>query len=281
MKPIIGIVSASLLVAASAAAQGGPLVPSGITASPLYQPVSDLDGPYYSDAPPPPPAPIPAPRYGYGPGPEYGYRPPAPVYGADPYRPDAYRQDGYRAEYGYAPTFLPVHEVYAIIRDNGFSPLGEPRQRGATYVIAVLDRDGEDGRLLIDARSGRIIRFVRAFQWGEQYERMRYEPGRDLPAPIAPRGSLDNLPPPTVIKADPRLLHAAPAAPMGPQMASRAMPAPRPAVPATRPAVPTPQTAAVASPQAPVAPVAPEPGAQKPAPQILPTEAMPPVQGLE
>jgi hypothetical protein len=287
MKPIIGIVSASLLVAASAAAQGGPLVPSGITASPLYQPVSDLDGPYYSDAPPPPPAPIPAPRYGYGPGPEYGYRPPAPVYGADPYRPDPYRQDGYRPEYGYAPAFLPVHEVYAIIRDNGFSPLGAPRQRGATYVISVLDRDGEDGRLLIDARSGRIIRFVPAFQGGEQYERMRYEPGRDLPiqnlrSPIAPRASLDNLPPPTVIKADPRLLHAAPAAPMGSQMASRAMPAPRPAVPVTRPAVPTPQTAAVtAPPQAPVAPVAPGPGAQKPAPQILPTEQMPPVQGLE
>lgn len=163
MKPIIGILSAALLVAASAAAQAGSLVPSGTGVSPAYQPVSDLDGPYY---PEPPPAPVPAPRYGYGPGPEYGYRPPAPVY-----RPD----------YGYAPAFLPVHEIYAIVRDNGFSPLGAPRQRGTTYVISVLDRDGEDGRLLIDARSGRILRFVPAFQWGEQYERMRYEPGRDQP----------------------------------------------------------------------------------------------------
>jgi hypothetical protein len=325
MKLVIGAVSATLLAAATAGAQAGSLVPSGTSASPPYHTVSDLDEPYYSEVPPPPPAPIPppAPRYGYGPGPDYGYRPPAPVYGADPYRPepyrqdayrpDPYRQDGYRPDYGYAPAFLPVHEVYAIIRDNGFSPLGAPRQRGYTYVVSVLDRDGEDGRLVIDARSGRIIRFVPAFQWGEQYERMRYEPGRDLPAPIAPRASLDNLPPPTVIKADPRLLQATPPAPAGSQMASRAMPVPKLTVPATRPATSAPQTAAVqprsesrptemkpaeakpaqqtaasiAQPQSPAASAppastaSPAPVQQKPASSILPTERMPPAQGLE
>jgi hypothetical protein len=319
MKHFIGAVSATLLVAATAGAQAGPPVPSGTGASSLYQTVSDIDEPYYSEAPPPPPAPIPqpAPRYGYGygygPGPDYGYRPPAPVYGADPYRQDPYRQDGYRPDYGYAPAFLPVHAVYAIIRDNGFSPLGAPRQRGYTYVISVLDRDGEDGRLVIDARSGRIIRFVPAFQWGEEYERMRYEPGRDQPirnlqSSIAPRAGLDNLPPPTVIKADPRLLQATPAAPMGPQIASRAMPAPKLTAPATRPATPAPQTAAVqprpearpmemkpaeakpaqqtaassvTQPQSPAAVSPQAPAEQKPAPQILPTETMPPAQGLE
>ena len=306
MKLVIGAVSATLLVAATAGAQAQPLVSSGASASPLYRAVSDLDEPYYSEAPPPPPAPVPppAPRYGYGPGPDYGYRPPAPVYG-----PDAYRPEPYRPDYGYAPTFLPVRAVYAIARDNGFSPLGEPRQRGATYVISVLDRDGEDGRLVIDGRSGRIIRFVPAFQWGEEYERMRYEPGRDRPAPIAPRASLDSLPPPTVIKADPHLLRAMPAAPVGPQMAGRAMPAPKPAVPATRPALPAPQTAAVQprpearptevrpgetkpaqqtaassvlQPQSAAAAASPRaPAEQKPASQILPTETMPPAQGLE
>jgi hypothetical protein len=315
MKLVIGAVSATLLVAATAGARAEPLVSSGASASPLYRAVSDLDEPYYSEAPPPPPAPVPppAPRYGYGPGPDYGYRPPAPVYGPDAYRPEPYRPDGYRPDYGYAPTFLPVRAVYAIARDNGFSPLGEPRQRGATYVISVLDRDGEDGRLVIDGRSGRIIRFVPAFQWGEEYERMRYEPGRDRLAPIAPRASLDSLPPPTVIKADPHLLRATPAAPVGPQMASRAMPAPRPAVPATRPAVPAPQTAAVqprpearpaevkpaeaklaqqasasasasqpSQPQASSASASPQAAAaHKPTPQILPTETMPPAQGLE
>jgi hypothetical protein len=311
MKLVIGAVSATLLVAATAGAQAEPPVSPGAGASPLYRTVSDIDEPYYSEAPPPPPAPVPppAPRYGYGPGPDYGYRPPAPVYG-----PDAYRPEPYRPDYGYAPAFLPVRAVYAIARDNGFSPLGEPRQRGATYVISVLDRDGEDGRLVIDGRSGRIIRFVPAFQWGEEYERMRYEPGRDRPipnlqSPIAPRASLDSLPPPTVIKADPRLLQARPGAPVGPQMASRAVPAPRPAVPATRPAALVPQTAAVqprpearpaevkpaeakpaqqtaassvTQPQSPAASNPPQAQAQqKPAPQILPTETMPPAQGLE
>ncbi len=77
MKPIIGTVSAALLVAASAAAQAGPLVPSGTDGSPLYQPVSDLDGPYYSEAPPPPPAPGSGAALRLRSGPDYGYRPPA------------------------------------------------------------------------------------------------------------------------------------------------------------------------------------------------------------
>src|SRR5215468_4374174 len=92
-------------------------------------------GPYYG----PPPAEVAPPRYGYGPG--------------------------------YAPAALvPPHEVYNIIREAGFSPLGIPQQRGFIYTIAVVDRGGEDGRLVIDARSGRILRFVRAWQNGSPYE---------------------------------------------------------------------------------------------------------------
>ncbi|MGC2780967.1 MAG: hypothetical protein WA418_35560, partial [Bradyrhizobium sp.] len=165
MKLLVGAVSASII--AAFAAQAEPLPPSGVRSP--YTAVSDFDTPY-SELPPAA-VPAPPPRYGYGPGVEYGYQdqryaPPAPVY----------RQDGYQPDYGYAPAFLPVHEVYAILRDNGFSPLGAPRQRGNVYVVAVLDRDGEDGRLVVDARSGRILRFVPAFQGGEPYERMRYEP---------------------------------------------------------------------------------------------------------
>src|SRR6185312_9990922 len=91
-----------------------------------YRAVSDFDGPYerpYGAVPPAPP-----PVYGYG---QYG-----------------------------GPALLPPQEIYAVLRDNGFSPLGVPQQRGLVYTIAVLDRDGEDGRLVIDARNGRIIRFV-------------------------------------------------------------------------------------------------------------------------
>ncbi|MGY3448221.1 hypothetical protein [Bradyrhizobium sp. USDA 4353] len=232
MKLLVGAVSASLIAAFAAQAEPLPGMRGPYTA------VSDFDAPY-SEAPPPAVVPAP-PRYGYGPGADYGYReeryaPPAPVYRQDGYRQDGYRE-GYQQDYGYAPAFLPVHEVYAILRDNGFSPLGAPRQRGNVYVVAVLDRQGEDGKLVVDARSGRILRFVPAFQSGDDYERMRFEP--------APRGGLDRLPPPTVIRADPRLV---PPAPVAPRVAAVApTQAPRPAAPAVQPAAPSPQTAALA-----------------------------------
>jgi hypothetical protein len=283
----------ALLIAAATAAHAGPVVTAGAARSP-YLPVSDFDGPY----PDMPPAPIPAPppRYGYGPAPapEYGYRDDRYAPPERPYRPDGYRPDGYRPDYGYAPAFLPPNEVYAILRDNGFSALGAPRQRGNVYVIAVLDRDGEDGRLLIDAHSGRILRFVPASQSGGEsyYEHMRYEPGAQ-----APRGGTEVLPEPTVIKADPRLLQAAPAVPDAPRMASRSvpLPAPRVVMPMTRPAMPGQQTAAVqakpaeaqpagaasAAPQTTAAVAPPQAGEQRPGSQILPTQEMPKVQGLE
>jgi len=246
MKLLVGAVSASLI--AACAAQAEPLAAAGVRAP--YAAVSDFDAPYPDT---PPPAAVPAqPRYGYGPDVEYGYRaeryvPPAPVY----------RQDGYQPDYGYAPAFLPIHEVYAVLRDHGFSPLGAPRQRGSVYIVAVLDRDGEDGRLVVDARSGRILRFVPAFQWGEQYERMRYEP--------APRGG--PLPPPTVIRADPRVV---PPAPVAPRIAA-ATPTqpPKVAMPVARPAVPSPQTAAL-NPKL----EAPKAAQPKPA-EIKPAEAKP------
>ncbi len=95
-----------------------------------YIAVSDFDGPYG-----PPEARRRRRRYGYG----YGYE-----------------------ERGPAPALLPSTEVYAVLRDNGFSPLGIPRLRGGVYTIAVIDRRGDDGRLVIDARDGRILRFMPA-----------------------------------------------------------------------------------------------------------------------
>jgi hypothetical protein len=96
--------------------------------------VSDFDGPY---AAMPPEAPLP-PRYGYG------------------------------------PTLLPPQEVYTVVRDGGFSPLGAPRLNGFVYSIAVVDHRGNGGRLVIDARNGRILRFMPA-------SRMGANPSEDLP----------------------------------------------------------------------------------------------------
>ena len=63
-------------------------------------------------------------------------------------------------------ALLPPQEVYTVLRESGFSPLGIPHQRGLVYVISVIDRGGDDGRLVIDARTGRIIRFVPAWRMG-------------------------------------------------------------------------------------------------------------------
>ncbi len=52
--------------------------------------------------------------------------------------------DGYAR---FAPPILPPREIYAILRESGFSPLGAPRQRGLVYTVSAIDRDGEDGRM--------------------------------------------------------------------------------------------------------------------------------------
>ncbi len=177
----------------------------------------------------------------------------------------------------YGPMLLPPTEVYAILRDNGFSPLGIPRQRGLVYVIAVIDRSGDDGRLVIDARTGRIIRFVPAWQMGNNFYG-----GYD---PYGPAGS---PPPAGTVRGEPRPPESAP------RLASRTPPVPLPkpppphaseikplaAKPAAAPA-PAQQSAAVKPADAAFSAAAPAPVEAKPAPQIQPTQDMPKVQGLE
>jgi hypothetical protein len=220
--------------------------------------VSDFDGPYAS----PEAAPPPRPRYGYG----YGYE-----------------------ERGPAPVLLPPTEVYAVLRENGFSPLGVPRLRGSVYTIAAIDRRGEDGRLVIDARDGRILRFMPA---ADAYG---MAPGYEQPA-VAPYRPQSALPPPTMVRSGP----PRPPAPI-PHVASRTIPLPKaapprgeapvaaakpaePAVPQAQAAQPSQQTAAVQPKPAEPAPqiaAVPTVGQAKSAPTILPTQEMPAAQGLD
>lgn len=221
-------------------------------------------GPYY--APPPPPEVAPAPRYGYG-----GYGP------------------GYAP--GYAPAaLLPPHEVYNIIREAGFSPLGMPRQRGFIYTIAVIDRGGEDGRLVIDARSGRILRFVPAWQHGAPYDgawNSSYGP----PGPLPPSAERSGLKPPA---SAPRVASRSVPVPKPSPLAAK--PAAEPAKPAAEPAksaaeavkpAPQPSTQQAAAAQTKPADTAPATTGTigqtqaKPAPTIQPTQEMPKAQGLE
>lgn len=195
---------------------------------------------------------------------------------------------------GYGPRLLPPQEVYTVLRESGFSPLGIPRQRGFVYTISVIDRGGDDGRLVIDARTGRILRFLPANRMGDNFDEALTDsygpPGpppaagvRGVPRPpraipkVASRTSAVPIP-----KASPHAGQAKPAGeakkPAGeakPQAAKPATPpAQQSAAAQTRPAEP-PTTGQAAAPA--VAP----PVEAKPAPQILPTQDMPQAQGLE
>ena len=180
----------------------------------------------------------------------------------------------------YGPALLPPTEVYTILRESGFLPLGIPQQRGLVYTISVIDRGGDDGRLVIDARTGRIIRFIPAYRMGDNFN-------DDLTGSYGPVGA----PPVSAVRGPPRPPAAVP------HVASRtpSVPMPRAAPPragearplAAKPAAaPAQQSAAVqakpadaqAIPQA-AAPATVE--AKPAAPQIQPTQGMPKVQGLE
>jgi hypothetical protein len=179
---------------------------------------------------------------------------------------------------GSGPTLLPAREVYTVLRDNGFSALGSPRQHGDFYTISATDRRGGEGRLVIDARDGQIVRFMRG-------DRMDANLHDDVSAAYGPGGSPLSM----SVRGVPR-----PPASV-PHVASRTVPLPkapppRPGEPkplaATPAAEPSQQAAAVETkPAGPSTTVQNPPAAAvqaKPAaPQILPTQEMPKVQDLE
>jgi hypothetical protein len=198
----------------------------------------------------------------------------------------------------YGPRLLPAPEVYTIVRESGFSPLGIPQQRGFFYMISVINRRGDDGRLVIDARDGRIVRFVPAYHFGSNYDNGpadAYTPPGRLP----PMGSVtDEARPPAPV---PKIASRAPSVPT-----PRAMP-PRPGeakpdVKDVKPLAATPLTAKpLAEKPAPAlaqqsaanqvkpADASPLPSTAAPAavgakpstPEVLPTQEMPKVQDLE
>lgn len=262
MKFFTGCVAAAALALVATAAE------AQVPANGAYVAVSDFEGPY---GPPEAAPPLP-PRYGYG----------------------------YGDERGPGPVLLPATEVYAVLRENGFSPLGIPRLRGAVYTIAVIDRRGDDGRLVVDARDGRILRFLPAYDafgmapaYGDRAVQ-HYGPQSALPPPTAIRGGPPRPPAsiPHVASRTVPLPKAAPprgdtpvaaAKPTSPEPAPQQAQAPQAqGAPQAQPAQPSQQTAAVQPKPAEAAPaVAPTVGQAKPAPTILPTQDMPAAQGLD
>jgi hypothetical protein len=183
---------------------------------------------------------------------------------------------------------LPSYEVMTILRSTGFSPLGAPARRGRFYMISAIHPNGDDGRLVIDAYSGRIVRFtpasrvIRATRGAPMV--MVYQgptfPPPSVATPGAPR-------PPGAV---PRLASRSPAS--APLVTPKPRPATAPPRPKTAQAPPVPAAAppaasapAAALGSAPATPPsaqvdkAPEPVPMKPV--LQPTQPMPPVQTME
>src|SRR5882724_6879151 len=179
MKLFTGWISAVGLALAATGAHAQMVAPNE-AGRPLYRSVSDVSGPVG--------------------GPYAAMPPEAP-------RP------------GYGPTLLPSTEVYTVVREAGLSPLGIPHLRGFIYMIAVIDRSGNDGRLFIDARNGRVIRLVSARGMGDNFN--------DDPAVIY--GAPGTLPPPTNVRGAPRPPRTIP------HVASRTVPVPKASPLASKP----------------------------------------------
>jgi hypothetical protein len=180
---------------------------------------------------------------------------------------------------GEGPRLLPGPEVYTVVRENGFSPLGIPQQHGYFYTIAVIDRGGEDGRLVIDARDGRIVRFVPGYRVGSNYD-------EGLPPAYGPSGPLPMVNPVRGVPRPPALIpHVASRTPSVPIPKASPPRAGEPKQLSSQPAPePVQQSAAVQAKPADAPPqaAAPAPVEAKPAaPQIQPTQDMPKVQGLD
>jgi hypothetical protein len=258
MKFFAGWVAAAALALAATAADAQGLA-NGTVRGP-YVAVSDFDGPYGSPEAPP--------RAGYG----------------------AY---GYYDDRAPAPALLPATEVYAVLRENGFLPLGIPRLRGMVYTIAAIDRRGDDGRLVIDARDGRILRFLPAYGLGmgpafddgaaaRPYGPQGYGPQGALPPPTPVRSAVPRPPAPIPHVAS-RTVPVPKAAPLRVEAPARTV-RPEAAPQAQAPQAQPPQQAAAAQSkpvEAAPSQAAPTTGQAKPAPTILPTQPMPPAQGLE
>lgn len=203
---------------------------------------------------------------------------------------------------------MPSYEVARILHQNGFRPLGGPSRRGDFYTVSAIHPNGDDGRVVIDAYTGRVVRFVPASRFirghGSDEMVMVYSgpgfPPPDMdrgyrpappPAMSAPMGARPPVAanPPPVIQARPpqvasRTPSSAPVTPPKPRpQAAPKMPSTAQAPPAAAPPAAKPEDAKpapVAAPPAETRPIEAKPETPARVP-LAPTQAMPPVQTME
>ncbi|GAA3847920.1 hypothetical protein AFIC_000744 [[Pseudomonas] carboxydohydrogena] len=200
-------------------------------------------------------------------------------------------------------VILAPEEIPGILRQQGFSQLGPVFRRGWVYTVAVLNQNGDDGRLIVDARTGEPIRFIPAMRMDsrlrDELDRMYGPPGppparfardpRDSYGAVPPRGEY----PPRTASHDAPVASPHHAASLKRAAKTIAKTAPKPApasvaaVPATPPAAPAAAQTAQLSGAAPKDMPKPEAKVEaKPTPaadtiELKPTEPMPPVQPMD
>jgi hypothetical protein len=87
---------------------------------------------------------------------------------------------------------LPPYEIAAIVRSTGLEPLGRPVRQGPAYAVRAVDPAGEEVRVIVDARLGRIVKVIPLMEPRYAMPLMRPPFGRP-PRPIAmiPDGGLE------------------------------------------------------------------------------------------
>ena len=187
---------------------------------------------------------------------------------------------------------IPPVEVARMLRSSGYSLLGRVERHGRVYTVAVLNPRGDDGRAIIDARTGAIIRFIPALAVNRRLNN-ELDVIYGLPGP--PRAGQDFRAAPRSPAPLPRVTKRDAAPKLADRMPSAAQPVTTSSIPAksdsskpepAKPAAPTQQAASAQTnqPEA-AAEVKPAPAPQldvKPStPELLPTQPMPGVQTLD
>ncbi len=172
------------------------------------------------------------------------------------------------------PLWVPPRAVMRMLRSAGYEILSRPRVRGVLYSIAVVTPDGEDGRVFMDARDGRLVRFVPGFALSSRTEQdveFTYNP----PGPPPPLPGAAPRKPPSTPQTASRAPSTTGVAPNSarPQSAPKVQPGPKPA---ETTASPPPQTQAIAT-----RPAEAKPAEAKPPVVLQPTRELPAVLGLE
>jgi hypothetical protein len=172
-------------------------------------------------------------------------------------------------------TGVPPYEVVAIVRSTGLEPLTRPVRSGPAYALRALDPAGQEVRVVVDARNGRIARVVPVP--GARYVDPRYgefppphgrAAGRLVPDGYGPGARIAGLPPGA--EGAPPSAHA-PAVGSAPRPAAQSAPPP---LPRPRPKAASADSSSAVPPIAVPAPQA-SPAPETPAAPPVPAEARP------